>query len=65
MKQLSSFAVLNFNGGDRISFTFDEINEVTGEPISMNNKQSFFVVDPNLTEHVNAIKSYIRENKLA
>ena len=24
IKQLASFAVLNVNGGDRISFTFDE-----------------------------------------
>lgn len=65
MKQLSSFAVLNINGGDRISFTFDEINDTTGEPISMNNKHSFYVVDNNLASHIEAIKTYIRENKLS
>jgi len=64
MKRLSSFMVLNINGGDRVSFTFDEIDENTGESISMNNKQSFFVVDKKLTSHINAIRRYIRDNKL-
>jgi len=64
MKQLSSFMALNVNGGDRISFTFDEINEETGEPISQNNKQNFYVVDSALAKHIEAIRKYIRENKL-
>ncbi len=64
MKRLSSFMTLNINGGDRISFTFDEIDDSTGEAISTNNKQSFFVVDKKLTSHINAIRKYIRENKL-
>lgn len=64
MKQLSSFMVLNVNGGDRVSFTFDEINEETGEPISQNNKQNFYVVDSALSKHIEAIRKYIRENKL-
>lgn len=65
MKQLSSYAVLNVNGGDRISFTYDEINEVTGEPISTNNKMNFYVVDQTLKAHVEAIREYIREHKLS
>lgn len=64
MKQLSSFAVLNINGGDRVSFTYDEINETTGEPISTNNKQSFYAVNDELKGHIEAIKDFIRENKL-
>lgn len=64
MKQLSSFAVLNINGGDRVSFTYDEINEITGEPISTNNKQSFYAVNDELKGHIEAIKDFIRENKL-
>ena len=31
MRRLSTFAVLNIDGGDRISFTYDEINEETEE----------------------------------
>lgn len=64
MKQLSSFMALNVNGGDRITFTYDEIEENTGEPISVNNKKSFYVVDSSLASHINAIRGYIRENKL-
>ena len=65
MKQLSSFMVLNIGGGDRISFTFDEINAETGEPMNRNVKQSFYIVDSELLEHVNAIRDYIREKKLS
>lgn len=65
MKQLSSFMTLNINGGDRISFTFDEIDDTTGEPISTNNKQSFYVVDAEIKSHVEAIRKYIRDNKLS
>lgn len=64
MKQLSSFLVLNVNGGDRVSYTYDEINDETGEPISTNNKGNFYVVDEELREHINAIRDFIRINKL-
>lgn len=64
MKQLSSFMALNINGGDRVSFTYDEIDENTGEPISVNNKKSFYVVDSGLVANINAIREYIQQNKL-
>lgn len=64
MKQLSSFMALSINGGDRITFTFDEINEETGEAVSQNNKGSFYVLDKTLLNHLNAVRNYIRENKL-
>ena len=65
MKQLSSFMALNVNGGDRISYTYDEIDDATGNLISTNNKESFFVVDETLRGHVEAIRSYIRESRLS
>lgn len=65
MKQLSSFLVLNVSGGDRISYTYDEIDGNTGELTNSNVKESFFVVDDDLRGHVEAIRNYIRENKLA
>lgn len=65
MKQLSSFMVLNIDGSDRISYTYDEINKETGEPISTNNKKNFYAVDPSLLEHINAIRNFIRANKLS
>ena len=65
MKQLSSFMILAVNGGDRISYTYDEIDPETGNLLSGNNKESFFVVDNALRKHVEAIRKHIRENKLA
>lgn len=65
MKQLSSFMVLNVNGGDRVSFTFDELNPETGETISTNNKQNFYAIDSELRQHIEAIRNFIREHKLA
>lgn len=65
MKQLSSFLVLNVNGGDRLSFTYDEIDPTTGALVSSNNKESYFVVDEDLRDHINAIREHIRDNKLA
>ena len=65
IKQLASFAVLNVNGGDRVSYTFDEIDAETGDLISPNNKGSFFVVDSALKSKITSIRNYIAENKLA
>lgn len=65
IKQLASFAVLNVNGGDRISYTFDEIDADTGDVISTNNKGSFFAVDSALKGKITGIRNYIADNKLS
>lgn len=65
IKQLASFAVLNVNGGDRITYTYDEIDADTGDMLSSNNKGNFFAVDANLKKNINAIRTYISENKLS
>lgn len=65
VKQLSSFMVLNVSGGDRVSYTFDEIDADTGDVISTNNKESFFVVDAGLRADIESVRTYIRERKLA
>ena len=64
MKQLSSFMVLNIDGGDRVTYTYNEINDSTGEPISRNNKGNFYVVYDELREHIKAIRDFIKDNKL-
>lgn len=56
---------LNVNGGDRISYTYDEIDDATGDLIATNTKESFFIVDEELRGHVEAVRDYIREHKLA
>lgn len=65
MKQLSSYLVLSVNGGDRISYTYDTIDPDTGDVIDSNTKESFFAVDPTLRTHIEAIRDYIRTNKLS
>lgn len=65
IKQLASFAVLNVNGGERVSFTYDEIDAETGDMISSNNKGNFFAVDENLKKDIEDIRAYIQEHKLA
>ena len=64
MKQLSSFMVLNIGGGDRISYTYNDINDESGELISANNKANFYAVDPELKTHIEAIREHIRVHKL-
>ncbi len=64
MKQLSSIAVINIDGGDRISYTYNEVDENTGELISSNNKRSFYAVKPELREHIEAIRNYIQNYKM-
>lgn len=65
LKQLASFAVLNVNGGNRVSYTYDEIDAETGDMISSNNKGNFFAVDDTLAQEIENIRSYIREHKLS
>ena len=65
IKQLSSFMALAVNGGDRVSFTYDEIDLDTGDLIDGNKKESFFVVDEGLRAHIEAVRDFIREHKLA
>lgn len=65
IKQLASFAVLNVNGGDRVTYTYDEIDAGTGDMVSSNNKGSFFAVDSALKGKITGIRNYITENKLS
>ena len=65
MKQLASFAVLNVNGGSRITYTYDVIDDETGDLVSTNNKGSFYAVDATLKTNITKIRNFISENKLA
>jgi hypothetical protein len=57
--------VLNVNGGDRVSYTYDEIDDQTGELVDGNIKETFFVVDNTLRNNIEKVRNYIRTNKLA
>lgn len=63
MKQLSSFMVFNVNGGNRISYTYDELDN-QGNILSQNKKESFYIVDNELLNDIEKIRNYIRLNKL-
>lgn len=65
IKQLASFAAININGGQRVTFTFDEIDPDTGDVISQNNKGNFYAVDQTLLQNIESIRSYITEHKLS
>ena len=65
IKQMASFAVININGGQRVTFTYDEIDPYTGDVISQNNKGNFYAVDQTLLQNIESIRSYIQERKLS
>lgn len=58
MKKLTSFTYLVTGEGDRIAYTFSEIDE-TGRIVSQNNKGNFIVVDDELQSHIDAINEHI------
>lgn len=63
MKVVTSFTHLITGEGDRIAYTFSELDS-TGNLVSQNNKGNFVAVDPELVSHINAINDYINKNKL-
>lgn len=65
IKQLASFAAISVNGGQRVTFTYDEIDPDTGDVISQNNKGNFYAVDQTLLQNIESIRAYITEHKLS
>lgn len=55
--------VFNVNGGNRISYTYDELDN-QGNILSQNKKESFYIVDNELLNDIEKIRNYIRLNKL-
>lgn len=60
MKTLTSFTSLVTGEGERIAYTFSEIDDY-GNIISQNNKGSFVVVDEFMKEHLKYIKNDIEQ----
>lgn len=63
MKVVTSFTHLITGEGNRIAYTFSELDS-TGNLVSQNNKGNFVAVDPELVSHINAINDYINKKKL-
>lgn len=58
MKQLKSFMVMNIANVNRISVSYDEIDNF-GIPTSQNNKISFYAVEKELNSHIEAIQEIL------
>lgn len=58
MRKVTSFTHLVTGEGDRIAFTFSEINE-SGEIISQNNKGNFIVMDEEVKQAIDMINEKI------
>lgn len=58
MKKLTSFTAHVTSEGQRISYTYSDIDD-SGKLISQNNRENFIVMDAELMEHINAINSHI------
>lgn len=58
MKKLTSFTAHVTAEGQRISYTYSDIDD-SGKLISQNNRENFIVMDAEIMEHINAINAYI------
>lgn len=63
MKKLTSFTAHVTAEGQRISFTFSEI-DFSGKLTSQNERENFVVVDKELQSHIDAINDYITQTRL-
>lgn len=63
MKKLTSFTHLKTGEGDRIAYTYSEIDS-EGNLKSQQNKGNFIIVNEELKSHVDAINEFITANKL-
>lgn len=59
-KILTAFVSMNSPEGERITYTYSEVDE-KGSTISQNNKGSFILFDQSIQKKINDIKSYLNE----
>lgn len=58
MKRVTSTTVFNDAIGKRMSMTFSEIDDSTGQVISDNNRMDRVVTDETVINHANALAEY-------
>ena len=65
MKKVTSATMHTTSEGQRMSYTYSDIDEDTGKVISENNRESMVVLDipanKEILEHINAVMDYIKE----
>lgn len=60
--ELNSFMIVDINGVDKVSYTYNELDS-SGNQISCNNKKNFNVENDSLKNYIDKIKEYIIENQ--
>ena len=63
LKVLRAFQVINRDGMYNVSSTYNEVDD-KGNITKLNEKDSFIAVDEQLQSHIDAVETYIRENRL-
>lgn len=63
MKILRAFQVINRDGEFSVGIRFHEVDE-KGTIIKPDQSESFFAVDAELKNHIEAVENYIRQNRL-
>lgn len=62
MISCTSFTVERIGGQVKISYTYDQIDAETGEPLVKDQHQSMYVVDKKVAKSIDAILRFITEN---
>ena len=60
MKILTGFAVIKDSVGNRITYTYSEVNE-DGTIVSSNNKESFIILDTETNNLISQLENKIKE----
>lgn len=58
MVKVTNYTYQMTQEGERVSYTYSEVNE-EGDILSSNNKKNFIVTDAKLSEHLKAVKTYL------
>jgi len=64
MKKITGIAILATAEGERITYTYSEIDEATGQVVQSNIKRSFIVLDAETQNIVDNLKAKV-ETKLS
>lgn len=60
INKISNFTYQPTSEGERIVYTYSELNE-KGDIISSNNKRNFIITDADLKMHIDAIIQYLEQ----
>lgn len=63
MKIIRAFQVIKRDGMHSVSTVYNEVDAL-GNITATNEKDSFMVMDANISSHIEAIEAYIQEHRL-